>query len=115
MSKDTKEDDGFVEVEQEDLPDIINFDETPVVVGTLLKFKTITIDRKKVEAAILEHEDTRFGVWMSAGLVDLKKFTFGTVVKIKSLGLEKVKRGTGHWRKFFISYNPATGSMQEDK
>lgn len=110
MSKPNEEvKDNFVTIEQEDLPDIVNFDETKEVTGKLLAFKTITVDRKKVKAAILDHNGKKFGVWISAGLSDLTNMKEGTVVRLTSLGLEKVKKGQGHWRRFDIAYNPSTG------
>jgi hypothetical protein len=101
--------DDFVTIEQEDLPDIVNFDETTSVTGRLLSFKTIIVDRKKVKAAILEADGKKFGVWISAGLADLNNMKERTVVRITSLGLEKVKKGKGHWRRFDIAYDPSTG------
>lgn len=112
MAKNEGSEQQFVELEQEDLPDIVNFDETPTVVGKLLSFKTITVDRKKVEAAIMSHDGRKFGVWISAGLTEVKEMREGTVLKLTSLGLEKVKRGNGHWRRFSISYDPSTGGLK---
>lgn len=109
MAENKEVKDNFVTLEQEDLPDIINFDEHPTVTGKLISFKTITVDRKKVKAAILDYKDQRFGVWISAGLADLENMKEGTVVRLTSLGLEKVKKGQGHWRRFKIDYDPSTG------
>ena len=111
----TEKKDKFVVIEQDEIPDIINFDETPEVIGVLKSFKTIKLDGKNVVCAIFEDDGKRFGVWMSTGLNDLSNISIETKVRLISLGMEKIRKGKGYWRKFEISFDPTTGGFIREK
>lgn len=115
MSEDKSKKDNFVEVEDDELPDIVDFNDVKEVTGNIKGFKTIKLERKNVEVAIFTDADRVFGVWVSTGLDKLHDFRPGTRINIRTTGLEKCKDGVRYWRKYKIKFDPSTGGFKPKK